>query len=144
MTVRTEEQKYLYIHIMIVRIVLLIVILVQVNSQELCPSVCECNDEQATCTDLFSDVTSITQGRFYSGLRVLRVTGSTRLELDEYIFLRWSIMSLTTLDVSKNNIKKIRQRAFDRLFDLQYLDLSSNNITTLDSETFYSNVGLTL
>ena len=118
-TVRLEEQKYVYVHIMIVQIVLVIVTAVQVNSQELCPRVCQCYSEQATCTDLFSDVTNITQRRFQSELRVLRITGSTRLELDKDIFLRWNVISLTSLDVSKKNITKIRQRAFDSLLILR-------------------------
>ena len=51
---------------MIVQIVLVIVTAVQVNSQELCPSVCRCYSEEAICTDLFSDVTNMTQETFHS------------------------------------------------------------------------------
>ena len=37
---------------MIVQIVLVVVTAVQVNSQELCPCVCQCYSDNATCTDL--------------------------------------------------------------------------------------------
>ena len=72
---RLKELKYGYIPIMIVQIVLLIVTAVQVNSQELCPSVCQCNSEQAICGILFSDVTDMTQHMFSVVLEVLIVTG---------------------------------------------------------------------
>jgi hypothetical protein len=54
---------------MIVQIVIVIVTAVQVNSQELCPSVCKCDGEQAACTDLFSDVTDMTQHRLHAALK---------------------------------------------------------------------------
>jgi hypothetical protein len=79
--------KYVNFSTMIVQIVLVIVIAVQVNSQELCPSVCKCYGEQAACTDLFSDVTDMTKHRFDSALRQLRVTGTTNLKLEEDRFL---------------------------------------------------------
>jgi len=140
--VRLEEQKYGYILIMIVQIVLVIVTAVQVNSQELCPSVCQCNGDNTTCAGLFSDVTNVTQETFHSGLRVLRVTGRTNLEREEDLFLRWNITSLTSLDLSRNNITKIWQRAFYSLADLEELDLTDNSITTLESQTFYNNTRL--
>ena len=115
---RLEEKKYGYIPIMIVQIVLVIVTAVQVNSQQLCPSVCQCNGDQATCRNLFSDVTNMAQETFHSGLRRLRVTGITRLELEEDLFLRWNITALTSLDLPRNNITKIWQRAFYSLADL--------------------------
>jgi len=40
--------------------VLVIVTAVQVNSQELCPSACQCYSENATSKNLFSDVTDMT------------------------------------------------------------------------------------
>ena len=118
---------------MIVQIALVIVTAVQVKLQEPCPSVCKCYSDSATCTDLFSDVTDMTQETFHSAVWRLRVTVSTRLDLEEDLFLRWSITSITFLDLSQNNITKIRQRAFYRLAYLEELDLSSNSITTLDS-----------
>jgi hypothetical protein len=127
---------------MIVQIVLVIVTAVQVNSQELCPSVCNCYSEQAACTKLFSDVTNMTQHRFHSALSVLLVTGTTNLELEDDRFLRWNITSLTYLDMSQNNITKIWQRAFYSLPYLQYLYLYGNSITTLHYQTFYYNTGL--
>jgi hypothetical protein len=48
----TRGAKYSNFTTMIVQIVMEIVTAVQVNSQELCPSVCQCNDDKATCTDL--------------------------------------------------------------------------------------------
>jgi len=105
--VRLEEQMYGYIPIMIVQIVLVIVTAVQVNSQELCPSVCQCNGGNAICTDLFSNEIGVTQHSFHSGLRRIRVTGNTRLDLEEDHFLRWNITSLTFLDLSQNNITEI-------------------------------------
>jgi len=127
---------------MIVQIVLVIVTAVQVNSQQLCPSVCQCNGEKATCTNLFSDVINVTQHRFNGALRDLRVIGSTNLELEEDLFLRWNITSLETLHLSENNITNIRPRAFYSLAYLENLDLSGNRITTLASQTFYYNTGL--
>ena len=127
---------------MIVKIVLVIVTAVHVNSQELCPSACQCYSEHTTCTDLFSDVTTMTQHRFNSALRDLRVDGTTNLELEEDLFLRWNITSLTSLDLSHNNITKIWQRAFHSLAVLKELDLSGNSITTLPSHTFYHNTRL--
>ena len=129
---------------------LVIVTAVYVNSQRTCPIECQCVGDQATCTDLFSDVTDmtlsdvrdLTQEPFDSGLRGLRVTGNTRLELKEDFFLRWKITSLTSLDLPQNNITKIWQRAFYSLADLRYLDLSGNSITTLHSQTFYYNTRL--
>ena len=127
---------------MIVQIVLLIVTAVQVNSQELCPGVCQCKSEQANCTNLFSDVQNVTQHRFQSSLKELRVTGSSRLELEEDLFQRWSITSLTYLDLSQNNITKIWQRAFYSLAYLQELYLSGNSIRNLHSQTTYYNIRL--
>jgi hypothetical protein len=129
---------------MMVQIVLVILIAVQVNSQELRPSVCQCNGDSATCTDLFSDVTYeyMTQGIFHSALRRLGVTRRTRLELEEDLFLRWNITSLTFLELSQNYVWKIWQRAFYSLADLEELDLSGNSITTLQSQTFYNNTRL--
>jgi len=86
---------------------------------------------------LFGDVRGETHGRFDSGVRVLLVSGNTRMELEEDLFLRWNITSLTTLQLSGNNIRKIWQRAFYSPADLEYVDLSGNSITTLDSQTFY-------
>jgi len=126
---------------MIVQIVLVILTAVQVNSQ-LCPSVCQCDSEQATCRDLFSDVTSMKQETFDSALRTLRVTGSTRLELQEDLFQRLNITSLTFLDLSQNNITKMWQRAFYSLHYLQELNLTGNSITSLHSQTFYNNTRL--
>jgi insulin-like growth factor-binding protein complex acid labile subunit len=140
-TARLEEQTYGYSPIMIVQIVLVIVTAVQVNSQ-LCPSVCYCFSDWASCKNLFSDVTNVTQETFDSPKRNLKVTGSTRLELEEDLFLRWNITSLTTLDLSYNNITKIWQRAFYSLADLEVLSLGGNRITTLDSQTFYNNTHL--
>ena len=127
---------------MIVQIVLVIVTAVQVNLQKPCPSVCQCNGDSATCTDVFSDVTNMNIHRFHSRFSELRVTGSTRLEVEEDLFLRWNITSLKILDLSLNNITKIWQRAFYSLVDLQILDLSGNSITTLHSQTFYNNTRL--
>ena len=127
---------------MIAQIVLVMVTAVQVNSQQLCPSVCHCNGEKATCTNLFSDVTATTQHRFNGVLRDLRVNGSTNLELAEDLFLRWNITSLKTLHLSQNSITKIWPRAFYSLAYLENLDLSGNRITTLASQTFYYNTGL--
>jgi hypothetical protein len=136
--------KYVNFPTMIVQIVLVIVTAVQVNSQALCPSVCKCDSELTTCTDLFSDVTDMTQHRFHSALRQLRVTGTTNLELEEDRFLRWNITSLTYLDLSQNNITKIWQRAFYSLAYLEYLYLSGNGITTLHYQTFYYNTRVVL
>ncbi len=127
---------------MIVQIVLLIVTAVQVNSQELCPGVCRCYSDWARCTNLFSDVQNVSQHRFHSGLYVLKVTGSSRLELEEDLFQRWNITSLITLDLSQSNITKIWQRAFYSLAYLQDLYLSGNSITKLHSQTFHYNTGL--
>ena len=127
---------------MIVQIVLVIVTAVQVNSQELCASVCQFNGDNVTCANLFCDVKNMTQHRFHFGLRVLRVTGRTNLEREEDLFLLWNITSLTSLDLSRNNIRKIWQRAFYSLADLQTLNLYGNSITTLDSKTFYNNTRL--
>jgi hypothetical protein len=85
---------------MMVQIVLVILTAVQVNSHELRPSVCQCNGDNATCTDLFSDVTSMTQEIFHSAFRTLRITRRTRLELEEDLFLQWNITSLEFLDQS--------------------------------------------
>jgi hypothetical protein len=142
MTVRVQEQKYGYSPTMIVHIVLVIVTAVQVNSQELCPSVCQCNGDNAICANLFNDVTNMTQHRFHSGLRRLRVTGRTNLEREEDLFLRWNITSLTSLDLSQNNIRMIWQGAFYSLADLQALYLYDNNITTLNCKTFCNNTRL--
>jgi hypothetical protein len=117
---------------MIVQIVLVIVTTVQVNSQQLCQSVCQCKGDNAICTGLFSDVKNMTQQTFHSAVQRLRVTGSTRLELEDDLFLRWNITSLKYVDLSHNNITKIWQRAFYSLADLWQLDLSYNSITTLD------------
>jgi hypothetical protein len=73
---------------MILQIVLVIVTAAQVNSQELCPSVCQCYSDQVTCINLFSDVTDMTQHRFNGALRDLRVIASKNLELEENLFLR--------------------------------------------------------
>ena len=127
---------------MIVQIVLVIVTVVQVNSQELCPSVCQCYSDNAACTDLFSDVTNMTQHWFQSGLRRLRVTASKKLELEENLFLRWNITSLIFLGLSQNNIRNIGKQGFYSLSYLQTLKLSGNNITTLHSQTFYYNTRL--
>jgi Leucine-rich repeat (LRR) protein len=127
---------------MIVQIVLVIVTAVQVNSQQLCPSVCQCESEQATCTDLFSGVADTTQHRFHAALRELRVYGTTNLELGEDRFLRWNITSLAYLDLSHNNIVKIWQRAFYSLAYLENLYLYGNSITTLHYQTFYYNTHL--
>ena len=140
-TVQLEEQSYGYIAIMIVQMVVVIVTAVQVNSQ-LCPSVCQCDSNEAKCTNLFSDVTNMTQETFHSALRILRVTGRTRLEVEEDLFLRWNITSLTKIYLPYNQITKIWQRAFYSLADLQYLYLDVNRITTLDSQTFYYNTRL--
>jgi len=108
----------------------------------MCPSVCQCYSVNATCADLFSDVTDMTQETFHSGLRGLRVTGSSRLDLEEDLFLTWNITKLTLLDLSQNNITKIWQWAFCSLANLMHLDLSGISITTLDSQTFYNNTRL--
>jgi len=89
----------------------------------------------------------MTQETFHSSVWGLEVTGSTRLELEKDQFLRWNITSLISLDMPRNNITKIWQRAFCSLTDLKYLKLDDNRITTLDSQTFYYNtrlVGLSL
>ena len=140
-TARLEEQTYGYSPIMIVQIVLVIVTAVQVNSQQLCPSVCQCYSDWESCKSLFSDVTNKTQETFHSAVRKLKVTGSARLELED-LFLRWNITSLTYLDLSYNNITKIWQRAFYSLADPEYLILDDDRITTLDSQTLCYNARL--
>jgi len=90
-TLRLEEQRYGYIAIMIVQIVLVIVTAVQVNSQQLCDSACCCRNGSALCKNFINDVTNMTQGTFHSTLWGLTVTGSTRLEMEEDLFLRWNI-----------------------------------------------------
>jgi len=137
-----EEQRYGYIAIMIVQIVLMIVTAVQVNSQQLCDSVCQCDGDNATCINLFSAATGTTQQRFNSSLWYLKVNGSSDLQLEKDLFLCWNITSLTFLDLSQNNIKNIRQRAFYSLLHLQNLDLYGNRIISLHSQTFYFNTGL--
>jgi len=137
-----EEQKYGYSPTMIVYIVLVIVTAVKVNSKELCPRVCTCFSDYVTCRNVFSDVPNMTQEIFHSSFRMLRVTGITRLDLEEDLFLRWNITSLTQLNLSQNYITKIWQKAFYSLVDLEVLDLSGNSITTVDSQTFYNNTGL--
>ena len=127
---------------MIVQIVLVIVTAVQVNSQQLCDSACCCRNGSALCKNFINDVTNMTQGTFHSTLWGLTVTGSTRLEMEEDLFLRWNITWLTKLDLSRNNITKIWHRAFYSLADLQYLTLRENRITTLLSQTFYYNTPL--
>jgi Leucine-rich repeat (LRR) protein len=84
----------------------------------------------------------MTQHSFHSGLRSIGVTGSTRLDLEVDLFLRWNITSLTVLNLSRNHITKIWQGAFYSLAYLQNLDLSGNSITSLDSQTFHNNAGL--
>ena len=121
---------------MIVQIVLVIVTAVQVNSQELCPSVCVCDGDNARCADLFSDVTNMAEETFYLAVWRLRVTASIRLELEEDLFQRWNITSLTFLDLSESNITKIRHRAFYSLVYIVELHLDCNSITTLHSQTF--------
>ena len=121
---------------------LVIVTTVQVNSKVLCPRVCKCFDDSAICSGLFSDVKNMTQKTFNSAFRSLRVNGRTILDLEEDIFLRWNITSLTHIDLSQNNITKIWRKAFYSLAYLHTLDLSGNSITTLDSQTFYNNTGL--
>jgi len=81
----------------------------------------------------------MTQHVFNGALRELRVTGNTNLELDEDVFLRWNITSLTLLDLSQNNTTNIGQRAFYSLAYLRYLDRSGNGITTLNLQMFYYN-----
>ena len=88
---------------MIVLIVLVIVTAVQVNSKQLCPSVCESYSNWATCKNLFSDVTNVKQETFHYAFGRLRVTGSTRLELEEGFFLRWNITSLISVWIRKIN-----------------------------------------
>jgi hypothetical protein len=39
-------------------------------------------------------------------MRRLRVTGRMKLDLED-LFLRWNITSLTSLDLSRNNMTKI-------------------------------------
>jgi hypothetical protein len=124
---------------MFVQIVLVIVTAVQVNSQELCPRVCVCYSERATCPHLFCHVTDTMQQRFSGTLHCLRV--NVNLEMEDH-FLRWNIITLTTLDLSQNSITKIWQRAFYSLAYLWNLDLSGNSITTLDPQTFSYNTGL--
>jgi hypothetical protein len=55
-SVRVQEQKCRNFPKMIVQIVLVIVTTVQVNSHQLCPSVCQCYGDQATCTTHVSPV----------------------------------------------------------------------------------------
>jgi hypothetical protein len=141
-TVRAEEPRYGNFPTMNVQIVLVIVAAVQVNSQQLCPSVCQCDSKQAACTDLFSDVTDMTQHRFHPALRELRVHGTTNLEPEEDRFLRWNITSLTYLDLSQNNITKIWQAAFYSLAYLEDIYLKGNNISTVNSQTFCHNTRL--
>jgi hypothetical protein len=64
----------------------------------------------------------MTQETFHSAFKRLGVTGITRLDLEEDLFLRWNITSLTFLHLSQNNITKIWQRAFYRLVYLEELD----------------------
>jgi Leucine-rich repeat (LRR) protein len=127
---------------MIGQVVLVIVISAQVNSQELCPKVCQCKGKEAKCTDLFREVTNMTKYKFHSGLRDLRVTGRTNLEMEEDIFLRWNITSLTVLELIQNNITKIWQRAFCSLADLRHLNLYLNNVTKVDYKTLFNNTRL--
>jgi Leucine-rich repeat (LRR) protein len=124
---------------MIVQVVLVIVIAVQVNSLDPCSKVCQCNGKEAKCTDLFHDVTNMTKYKFNSGLIALRVNGRTNLTMEEDFFLRWNVTSLTVLELIKNNISKIWQRAFYSLADLRHLNLYLNNITKVDNNTFFNN-----
>jgi hypothetical protein len=98
--------------------------------------------DDAECTDLFNDATNMKQETFHSAVHSLRVTGSTRLEVEEDLFLRWNITSLTILKLSENNIRDIWKGAFYSLVHLVELDLSDNSITTLHSRTFYHNTRL--
>ena len=126
-----QEQMYSNFSKMIPQIVLVMVSAVQVNSQQ-------CYSEKTICTNLFSDVTNMTQETFHSASRKLRVTGSTRLEMEEDLFLRWNITSLIFLYLSQNNIAKIWQDIHSLAY-LVEMDLSENRIKTLDSQTFYYN-----
>jgi Leucine-rich repeat (LRR) protein len=114
---------------MIVLNVLVIVTAVQVNSQELCPSVCHYYSDQATCTNLFNDVTDITKETFHSELM------NESLEIQDWT---WNITSLTSLDLLLNNTTKIRQKASCSLVYLEEMHLSGNRITNLHSKTFYN------
>jgi Leucine-rich repeat (LRR) protein len=126
---------------MLLQVVLVFVIVtaVPVNAQDACVSACQCSSNSATCNDLFSDVTNMTQYKFRSGLQSLIVTGRTYLEMDEDLFLRWNITSLRSLDLRGNKITKIWQQAFYSLADLGTLKLEDNSITTLDYRTFFNN-----
>jgi Leucine-rich repeat (LRR) protein len=140
--VQVQEQMYSNFSKMILQIVLVIVSAVQVNSHQLCPSVCQCYSEKTICTNLFSDVTNMTQETFHSALRKLRVSGSTRLETEEDLFRRWNITSLIFLYLLRNNIAKIWQPPFYSLANLVKMDLSENRIKTLNTQTFYYNTHL--
>jgi Leucine-rich repeat (LRR) protein len=98
--------------------------------------VCWCSGYNAACTDLFLDVTNLTEYKFHSGLRNLQVRGVTNLEMEEDIFVRWNITSLTGLDLMWNKIRKIWQRAFYGLADLERLNLYNNSITRVDKMLF--------
>jgi hypothetical protein len=124
------------------QIVLAIVTTGQVNSQELCPSVCQCNDGNLTCADLYNDVTNMTQETFHQAVWRLRVTGRIRLEVEEDLFLRRNITSLTYLDLSQNNITKTEKMAFYCLVYIVELHLYGNSITTFHSQTFKYNTRL--
>ncbi|XP_017776013.1 PREDICTED: leucine-rich repeat-containing protein 4-like [Nicrophorus vespilloides] len=102
--------------------------------------VCECKEKYVDCTSTYDSSThAVYESNYYMndnnvsyGIETLILSDNSMNKID-YQFPK---SKLKTLDLSFNEIRKIRGEAFANLQDMVELDLSHNNIASLTSETF--------
>lgn len=119
----------------------------QVGAQYVpCPSVCQCpNETVAMCRDRkLSSINTKREGRFGSGVKVLDFSGNKLSSLPENMFSVWNTLLLQSLNLSSNHITDIEKLSFSGLTELEVLDLSRNNIFSIDAEAFHSTQNLSI
>ncbi|PSN52712.1 hypothetical protein C0J52_09375 [Blattella germanica] len=112
-----------------------IVLVTGIVVQAVCPSSCDCKREiEADCSN--RSFNSLPFGGFSRNLQRFDISFNNIKVIEGLTMRRRNIPSLMHLNLSNNIINKIENVAFMGLGDLQVIDLSSNNITTLHNDTF--------
>ncbi|PNF18764.1 hypothetical protein B7P43_G03339 [Cryptotermes secundus] len=119
----------------------------QVAAEEVqCPGVCQCQNETvALCRDRkISSINIAREGRLGSVVKALDFSGNKLCSLSDKMFSVCDVLLLQYLNLSSNHITYIGKFSFTGLTELEDLDLSRNNISSIDGEAFYANLKLSI
>ena len=102
-----------------------------------CPVVCQCSNKTvAVCKDLKIDrINKTWEWKFEDGLKIFDFSGN-KLNVSLDTLGTWKVFSLQFFNLSGNNILNITKFTFSGFLVLENLDLSRNNISSIECEAF--------